>query len=80
MGTVLGQKWLSGPWCVHSWGWGRGKAPGNQAGSWRTKGRSSAIQQPWSHALGNSATWWTHGEVSEVQVSVLSDSLRPHGL
>ena len=43
-------------------------------------GALQPIQQPWSHALGNSATWWTHGEASEVQVSVVSDSLRPHGL
>ena len=43
-------------------------------------GALQPIQRPWSHALGNSAPWWTHGEVSEVQVAQSSDSLRPQGL
>lgn len=30
MGAVLDQMWLSGPWCVDSWRWRWGKAPGNQ--------------------------------------------------
>ena len=43
-------------------------------------GALQPIQQPRSHALGNSAPWWTHGEASEVQVAQSSDSLRPQGL